>query len=146
MSGALEGIRILDASAVVSGPLAAMMLGDQGAEVIKLEPLVTGDMMRKPIFERGGMTPFLLNCNRNKRSIALDISKPEGLEVAHKLARDTDVFIQNWRPGAAERLGLGEAELRTINPDLIYCSISGYGPDGPYSAQRVYDPIIQGLS
>ena len=146
MAGPLEGIKVVDVSAVVSGPLAAMMLADQGAEVIKVEPAVMGDVLRLPNLDRGGLTAFYMNCNRNKRAIIVDLTKPEGLEVVHKLVADADVFIQNWRPGAAERVGLGEEKLREINPDLIYCSISGYGPTGPYSDRRVYDPIIQGLA
>ncbi len=146
MSGPLAGIKVVDASAVVSGPLAAMMLADQGAEVIKLEPVVLGDILRLSPFSRGGLTSFYLNCNRNKRGVAVDLTKSEGLEVARRLLSDADVFIQNWRPGAADRLELGESDLRSLNPDLIYCSISGFGPDGPYSQRRVYDPIIQGLS
>lgn len=146
MPGPLEGIKVVDASGVVSGPLAAMMLADQGADVVRVEPLGMGDTLRMPSFQRGGLTAFFANCNRGKRSIALDLAKAEGREVVEKLVREADIFIQNWRPGAAERLGLGEPALRALNPDLIYCSISGYGPTGPYSGRRVYDPIIQGLS
>ena len=104
MPGPLEGIRIVDASAVVSGPLATMMLADQGAEVIKLEPTTVGDVLRLSPFMRGGLTSFYANCNRNKRGIAIDLTTPEGLEVAQRLIREADVFVQNWRPGAAERL------------------------------------------
>ena len=146
MSGPLDGIKILDASAIVSGPLATMLLADQGADVIKLEPTDVGDTLRLSPFARGGMTSFYANCNRNKRAIAVNLASEDGLAIALKLVAESDVFVQNWRPGAADRLGLGEEALRRINPDLIYCSISGYGPDGPYSQRRVYDPIIQGLS
>ena len=146
MNGPLDGIKVIDASAIVSGPLATMMLADQGAEVIKLEPVEVGDTLRLSPFARGGLTSFYANCNRNKRAIAVDLTQKEGLEIARRLIAEADVFVQNWRPGAADRLGLGEEALREINPDLIYCSISGYGPDGPYSQRRVYDPIIQGLS
>jgi len=146
MSGPLAGIKIVDASAIVSGPLAAMMLADQGADVIKIEAPGASDVMRAPNFARGGLTAFFANVNRNKRSIILDLNQAEGRDVAHRLIRDADVFLQNWRPGAAARVGLGEPELRAINPDLVYCSISGYGPTGPYAQRRVYDPIIQGLS
>jgi crotonobetainyl-CoA:carnitine CoA-transferase CaiB-like acyl-CoA transferase len=146
LGGPLEGIKVVDASAIVSGPLAAMMLADQGADVVKLEPTAVGDTLRLSPFSRGGLTSFYLNCNRNKRAIAVDLTREEGLEIAHRLVREADVFIQNWRPGAADRLGMGEPDLRALNPDLIYCSISGYGPDGPYAHRRVYDPIIQGLS
>ena len=146
MPGPLEGIRVVDASAVVSGPLATMMLADQGAEVVKLEPMQAGDILRLNVFGRGGLTSFYANCNRNKRAIAVDLTKADGLEIARRLVAEADVFVQNWRPGAAQRLGLGEDHLREIQPDLIYCSISGFGPDGPYSQRRVYDPIIQGVS
>ena len=145
MAGALEGIKVVDASAVVSGPLATMMLADQGADVVKLEPITAGDTLRLNTIARGGLTSFYANCNRNKRAIALDLTREEGLAAAHRLIREADVFVQNWRPGAADRLGLGDSDLRALNPDLIYCSISGYGPDGPYSQRRVYDPIIPGL-
>ncbi len=146
MSGPLDGIKILDVSAIVSGPLATMLLADQGADVIKLEPTDVGDTLRLSPFARGGMTSFYANCNRNKRAIAVNLASEDGLAIALKLVAESDVFVQNWRPGAADRLGLGDEALRRINPDLIYCSISGYGPDGPYSQRRVYDPIIQGLS
>jgi crotonobetainyl-CoA:carnitine CoA-transferase CaiB-like acyl-CoA transferase len=146
MPGPLEGIKVVDLSAVVSGPLCTMMMADQGAEVIKIEAHGVGDVLRLPNFARGGLSAFFANNNRGKRSIVLDLSMPEGREIVHKLVRDADVFVQNWRPGAVDRAGLGEADLRAINPDLIYCSISGYGPTGPYAQRRVYDPIIQGLS
>ena len=144
--GPLEGIKVIDVSAVVSGPLAAMILGDQGADVLKVELPKIGEVVRLPNFERGGLTSLFINCNRNKRGVTLDLSKPEGIDIMHRLIEETDVFIQNWRPGAAERMGLGAETLRRINPNLIYCSISGFGATGPYSDQRVYDPIIQGLT
>ena len=146
MTGPLEGIKVIDVSAVVSGPLAAMILGDQGADVLKVEPPKIGEVVRLPNFERGGLTSLFINCNRNKRGVTLDLSKPEGIDIMHRLIEETDVFIRNWRPGAAERMGLGAETLRRINPNLIYCSISGFGATGPYSDQRVYDPIIQGLT
>ncbi len=146
MPGPLEGIKVVDVSAVVSGPLATMILADQGADVIKIEPPGIGEVVRLPNFEKGGLTSLFVNCNRNKRGIAVDITKPEGVELVHWLVAEADVFVQNWRPGAAERNDLGEETLRKINPDLIYCSISGFGPTGPYSDRRVYDPIIQGLT
>ncbi len=146
MPGPLDGIKVVDASAVVSGPLCTMMLADQGADVVKIEPHGMGDTLRLPLFSRGGLSSFFANSNRGKRSIVLDLSQAEGREIVHKLVRDADIFVQNWRPGAADRLGLGEPALRAINEDLIYCSISGYGPTGPYANRRVYDPIIQGLS
>ena len=109
--GPLSGYRVVDVSSVVAGPLAAMTLADQGADVIKIEPPGVGDLSRQAINERNGMAALYLNCNRGKRSIVLDMKQPEGIEVARDLIRSADVFISNWRPGAAERLGLGEADL-----------------------------------
>ncbi len=146
MPGPLAGFRIIDASAVVSGPLATMLLADQGADVIKVEPPGTGDVLRNGAYRRAGLNAFYINCNRSKRAIVLDLQQPEGLAVALDLLRAADVFVQNWRPGTAERLGLGWQKLHALNPALVYCSVSGYGPDGPYAGRRVYDPIIQGLT
>ena len=143
MAGPLAGFKVVDVSAVVSGPLAAMMLADQGAEVIKVEPAVIGDVTRLPFNARAGMTGLYANCNRGKRSIVVDVRKPPGRQIILDLVAEADVFIQNWRPGAAERLGLGDADLRFVNPNLIYASVSGYGDTGPYADQRVYDPVIQ---
>ena len=145
-AGPLAGFRVVDVSAVVSGPLAAMLLADQGADVIKIEPPGVGDVLRSSTWKRGGMAAFFLNCNRGKRSVVLDLQKPAGRSAALDIIQSADVFVQNWRPGAAERLGLGWPALRARNPRLVYCSISGYGPSGPYAKRRVYDPIVQGLS
>lgn len=146
MPGPLAGIKVVDVSAILSGPLATMMLADQGAEVVKVEPPAIGDLMRLGPFRRGGLSAFFANANRGKRGIAVDLRKSEGREVLLELVRRADVFVQNWRPGAAERLGLDEPSLRRENPALIYVSISGYGESGPYRDRRVYDPIIQGLT
>ncbi len=146
MPGPLDGIKVVDVSAVLSAPLATMMLADQGADVVKIEPPGLGDVLRLPNFKRGGLSAFFANANRGKRSIVIDLTEPEGVAIVHALVRNADVFVQNWRPGAAARLGLDEAALRAINPELIYCSVSGYGPTGPYAQRRVYDPIIQCLT
>jgi len=146
MPGPLHGIRIVDCSAVISGPLATMMLADQGADVIKVEPPGAGDITRAPWFSRGGIPALFANANRGKRSIGLDLQDERGRGVLKKLVAEADVFVQNFRPGAMERLGLGEAELRAVRPDLIYVSISGFGESGPYADRRVYDPVIQGLT
>ena len=143
MSGPLEGIRIVDVSAIVSGPLAAMMLADQGADVVKVEPIELGDATRLPVNYRAGMSALFANCNRGKRAMALDLKATAGREIVLDLIKQADVFIENWRPGAAERLGLGEDVLRELNQNLIYTSISGYGTSGPYRDRRVYDPVIQ---
>ena len=146
MAGPLDGIRILDTSAVVSGPLAATLLADQGAQVLKIEPPGRGDVLRWVGSSRGGMSAtFHLN-NRGKRSLALDLSKPQGLAILERLARSSDVFIQNFRPGVAERMGFGWERLHELNPRLVYLSISGFGPLGPRAGQRVYDNVIQACS
>jgi crotonobetainyl-CoA:carnitine CoA-transferase CaiB-like acyl-CoA transferase len=139
-------VRVVDVSAIVSAPLATMMLADQGADVVKVEPTGGGELMRQPLNERGGMCSFFANCNRGKRSIAVDLKQARGVALVRELVRSADVFVQNWRPGAAERLGLSEAALREVEPDLIYASVSGYGDSGPYRDRPVYDPIIQGLT
>jgi crotonobetainyl-CoA:carnitine CoA-transferase CaiB-like acyl-CoA transferase len=148
MSGPLAGIRVLDLTSVVSGPLATMFLADQGAEVIKIEPL-GGDITRhsrQSVSASGEFSALFVSTNRGKRSLALDLKRPEAGMIMRKLAGRADVLVQNFRPGTMERLGLGEPLLREINPRLIYLSISGVGDSGPYAGKRVYDPIIQGLS
>jgi crotonobetainyl-CoA:carnitine CoA-transferase CaiB-like acyl-CoA transferase len=146
MPGPLAGIRVVDVSQILSGPYACMILADQGAEVVKVESPGIGDPMRIGPYRRAGRASFYVNANRGKRGIVLDLQKPRGREVLLRLVRGADVFVQNWRPGAAERLGLGYEALRAANPELIYVSISGYGDSGPYRDRRVYDPIIQGLT
>ena len=144
--GPLQGIKVLDLSVMISGPLAAMMLADQGADVIKIESPGIGDFMRYLGSAKGGMTGIFINNNRGKRSLVVDLKSPQGIDVLKKLAATADVVIQNFRPGAVERLGIGYEDLKTINPNLIYVSISGYGPDGPDSGHRVYDNVIQAAS
>ncbi len=148
MPGPLAGIRVLDLTSVVSGPLATMFLADQGAEVIKLEPL-GGDITRRSrqsISASGEFSDLFVSTNRGKRSLALDLKRPESKKIMRKLITGADVLVQNFRPGTMERLGLGEPAVRALNPRLIYVSISGVGESGPYAKKRVYDPIIQGLS
>jgi crotonobetainyl-CoA:carnitine CoA-transferase CaiB-like acyl-CoA transferase len=140
--------RVLDLTSVVSGPLATMFLADQGAEVIKIEPL-GGDITRhsrQSVSASGEYSALFVSTNRGKRSLSLDLKRPEAGMIMRKLAARADVLVQNFRPGTMERLGLGEPTLRASNPRLIYVSISGVGESGPYAGKRVYDPIIQGLS
>ena len=132
MSGALQGVRVLDLTTMVAGPVAAMMLGDQGADVIKIKSLA-GDLMRRFAFRRNGMSSSFLSCNRNKRSLAVDMKSAEGLMIVKKLVVTADVLMHNFRPGAAERLGLGEDAVRVNRADIIYVSISGFGESGPYA-------------
>ncbi|HKN01503.1 MAG TPA: CoA transferase [Candidatus Binataceae bacterium] len=145
MAGPLEGVRVLDLSTMVAGPVATMMLADQGADVIKVES-PGGDLMRHFAYGRGGMGATFLSCNRNKRSIAVDLKSAEGREIVHKLIATADAIVHNFRPGTAERIGLGEPAVRATRLDIVYVSISGFGETGPYAGQRAYDPIIQSLS
>lgn len=144
--GPCRGFRVVDFSTVVSGPLCTQILGDLGADVIKVET-PRGDVSRLmgPPFRDGGLTGMFVQFNRNKRSVVLDLKRKEGVEIARRLARDADVVVENFRPGVAERLGIGDADLRPENPGLVYVAISGFGPDGPYRAQPAYDLVIQGL-
>jgi crotonobetainyl-CoA:carnitine CoA-transferase CaiB-like acyl-CoA transferase len=143
--GPFDGVRIVDLTTVISGPLATMILGDQGADVIKVEA-PHGDYARHVATRRGDFSAAFLNNNRNKRSIVLDLKSSEGLEVLKRLAANADVMIQNFRPGVAERKGIGEDVLRTINPSIVYVSIRGFGFDGPYAQKPVFDPLIQAVS
>ena len=148
MPGPLAGVRVLDLTSVVSGPLATMFLADQGAEVIKVEPL-GGDITRQSrqsVSASGEFSALFVSTNRGKRSLSIDLKRPEAATIMRKLIFRADVLVQNFRPGTMERLGLGEPALRAENPRLIYVSISGVGERGPYAKKRVYDPIIQGLS
>ncbi len=146
MPGPLSGFRILDLTSNVSGPLATMILGDQGADVIKVEAPDGGDHTRAGAHRRGGYAASFLNNNRNKRSIVLNLKHPAALAVLKRLAAASDAFVQNFRPGVAERIGVGEEAIRAARPDIVYVSISGFGEQGPYAQRPVYDPLIQGFS
>ena len=143
--GPLKGVKVLDLTSMVSGPVGAMILADQGAEVIKVEP-VSGELVRHMAAPHNGLNPVFFSCNRGKRSIALDLKSNEGKEILFKLAENADVFMQNFRPGAIDRMGFGEKVIRKLNENIIYVSISGFGNVGPYANSRVYDPIIQALT
>ncbi|MGY9056603.1 MAG: CaiB/BaiF CoA transferase family protein [Alphaproteobacteria bacterium] len=146
MPGPLDGYRILDLSAVISGPFSTMILADQGADVIKIEPPGIGDFTRVAGNKSGGLSASFLNNNRNKRSVVLDLKKPEGVEAIKRLAATSDVLVQNFRPGVMDRLGLGYDDIKEVRPDIVYFSISGFGMDGPWSHKPVYDPIIQAVT
>jgi crotonobetainyl-CoA:carnitine CoA-transferase CaiB-like acyl-CoA transferase len=144
--GPLEGIRVLDLSMVVSGPFCTMMLGDLGADVIKIEP-PDGDISRMLTGkERGGVTIGILNWNRNKRAMMLDLKQPGAADVFLKMAERSDVVVQNVRPGVVDRLGVGYDAVAARNPKIVYCSIAGYGFSGPSVNKPAYDPIIQGMA
>ncbi len=144
-NGPLSGITVIDLTAMISGPVCTMMLGDQGADVIKIEPL-TGELTRKVGASKNGMTTSFLCANRSKRSLTLNLKDPKGITVLKKLITKADVLVQNFRPGAMKRMGLSYGEVKKLNQEIIYTSISGFGEKGPYSNQRVYDPVIQALS
>ncbi|WP_282610080.1 CaiB/BaiF CoA-transferase family protein [Pelagibius sp. Alg239-R121] len=146
MAGPLQGYRIVDLTAMISGPLATMILADQGADVIKIESPKGGDYTRQVSNRRAGMAASFLNNNRNKRSVALNLKNARGIEILKELVTDADVFVQNFRPGVIERMGLGEDEIRKIAPEIVYVSISGFGEKGPYAHKPVYDPLVQALS
>lgn len=146
MAGPLEGITVLDLAAVISGPWCCQILADQGARVIKVEPQGTGDITRMGGNRVGTISAMYSSANRGKPSMAIDLSTPQGVEVIRRMAETVDVVVQNFRPGAVERMGIGPDDLMAVNPNLIYVSISGFGPTGPYADGRVYDPIIQAIS
>ena len=143
--GPLKGIRVIDITSMITGPLCSQQLGDLGADVIKIEP-IHGEVARwmaPP--QAAGLTGFYAQANRNKRSLALDLKKPEGIAIVKKLVEDADILVENFRGGVPDRLGIGYEDLRALNDRLIYVSITGFGPSGPYADQPAYDPIAQGL-
>jgi crotonobetainyl-CoA:carnitine CoA-transferase CaiB-like acyl-CoA transferase len=144
--GPLGGIRIIDLSSMLSGPWATMILADQGADVIKVEAPGQGDHTRALGNQRNGFSAQFLNLNRNKRSIVIDLKSREGCELLQELCATADVFVQNFRPGVVERLGIDEAAIRAVAPNIVYVSISGFGERGPYAQKPTYDPVVQALS
>jgi crotonobetainyl-CoA:carnitine CoA-transferase CaiB-like acyl-CoA transferase len=141
--GPLAGVRILDVSIALTGPYAVALLADQGADVIKVERPGIGDIARWVGAAHQGMTALFLVCNRGKRSIAVDMHRPEGRDIVRRLAAGVDVIVQNYRPGVMDRLGLGYEDLHRGHEDLIYVSLSGFGAEGPYASKGAYDTVIQ---
>lgn len=146
MAGPLDGCRILDLTTVISGPYATMLLADQGADVVKVESIHAPDHARGAGHGEKQLTATFLNNNRNKRGITLDLKSEQGKAVLLEIAGTCDVFVQNFRPGVVERLGVDEAAVRAVAPDIIYVSISGFGEKGPWVHKPVYDPIVQAIS
>src|SRR4249919_2630010 len=140
----LQGTRILDLGAFITGPFAALLLAEMGADVIKVEWPAKGDKFRAD--EHGLYSPQFQAHNRDKRSITLDYSMPAGREVLHRLVRSADVLISNSRPGVMEKVGADYASLQAVNPKLVYCAITGFGPDGPYANRPAFDNVGQALS
>jgi crotonobetainyl-CoA:carnitine CoA-transferase CaiB-like acyl-CoA transferase len=144
VSQVLQGIKVIEQGTFITGPACGMLLGDLGADVIKVEAPKTGDPFRA--FKNGLYSPHYQTYNRNKRSITLDTKSAEDREVFDALIADADVYIQNFRPGVAERLGAGEKRLRALNPKLVYCAISGFGSTGPAASRPAYDTVAQAAS
>jgi crotonobetainyl-CoA:carnitine CoA-transferase CaiB-like acyl-CoA transferase len=148
VNGALDGIRVLDLSRVVAGPFASMILGDLGADVIKVEEPRAGDDLRRwgPPFAANGDSTYFQSVNRNKRGIAVDLRTEAGRELIRTIAAEADVVIENFRVGKLDALGLGYDDLRAVNPRLVFCSVSGFGRTGPMAARPGYDVLIQAMS
>jgi crotonobetainyl-CoA:carnitine CoA-transferase CaiB-like acyl-CoA transferase len=146
MAGPLDGIRVIDLTTIYSGPICTSILGDQGADVVKVES-PTGDFMRNAQdISRNGVSGAFAMLNRNKRSIVIDLSTDDGKDILKDLVKTADVVVENYRPGVMERLGIGYDVLSTLNSRLVFASINGVGHDGPYAGRRVYDAIIQAIS
>src|SRR5262245_62673249 len=145
-TSALYGLRVLDLTSQLSGPYCAMILADLGADVVKLEAPGAGDNMRSFAPHVNGESAPFMTVNRNKRSIAVDLKARDGLAVALRLAAPAVVVLENWRPGTAARLGVGEKQVRAVNPSVIYCSISGFGQTGPYAPRGGFDRIALGMA
>jgi crotonobetainyl-CoA:carnitine CoA-transferase CaiB-like acyl-CoA transferase len=146
MAGPLSGYRIVDLTRMIAGPMATMILADQGADVIKIESPGLGDLTRAFAGPRHKMAPMFAIANRNKRSVVLNLDDPRAAGLLARLVATADVIVHNFRPGVARRLGAGEEAMRRVRSDLIYVSISGFGETGPYANKRSYDPVIQALS
>ena len=144
--GPLSGIRVLDLTSMVSGPVTTLMLADQGADVIKIENPKGGDHTRSVSTKRNGFSASFVNNNRNKRSLTLNLKDPRGVQLFLQLVADADVIVQNFRPGVADRIGVGYEATKAVNPSIIYASIAGFGDTGPYAQKPVYDPLVQALS
>ena len=142
-TGPLDGITILDLSIAATGPLACALLSDQGADVVKIERPGIGDIGRWVGVSVNGMSALYAACNRGKRCIAIDVHTDDGRELVLRMARHADVVVQNFRPGVMDRVGLGYDAVRAVNPDVVYVSLSGFGPDGPYAGKSAYDTVIQ---
>ncbi|HWU41570.1 MAG TPA: CoA transferase, partial [Candidatus Acidoferrum sp.] len=139
----LSHIKVLDLTRFLAGPFCAMLLADMGAEVIKIERPGAGDVLRGWDHAVHGLSTGFVWVNAGKRDLALDVAAPEGREIARRLAARADVFAENFAPGVADRLGLGYQELAADHPGLVYCSLSGFGRDGPYRDAKAYDLIVQ---
>ncbi len=139
----MAGVRVLDVSIALTAPYAAALLADQGADVIKVERPGIGDIARFVGVAVNGMSSLYLVCNRGKRGIAVDLHRTEGVEIVRALAARSDVFLENYRPGVMDRLGLGYDDIKAVNPDVVYASLTGFGAEGPYRDRSAYDTVMQ---
>ena len=137
MARALEGIKVLDLTRVLAGPYATMILGDMGAEIIKIEAMGTGDDSRAFGPYVNGESAYFMSINRNKKSITMNLKNPEAIRVFKEMVKKVDVVVENFRPGTMEKLGIGYDVIKEINPSIIYASASGFGQDGPYSKRAL---------
>src|SRR5438105_4269796 len=146
MAGPLSGTRVVDLTRALAGPYCSLLLGDMGADVIKIEMPGGGDETRQwgPPFV-AGESSYFMSVNRNKRSVTLDLKSADGLDVLRRLIGRSDVLVENFRPGTMARFGLGYPEASALNPSLIYCSVSGFGQTGPRAGEPAYDAILQGM-
>ena len=142
----LSGLRVVDLTRILAGPFCSMLLGDMGAEVIKIETPGEGDPVRRQGVIRDGLSWYFAGFNRNKRSLALNLRHEEGREVLSKLIAGSDVLVENFRPGVLDRIGFDEARLKVLNPDLVCCHITGFGDSGPYRDRPSFDFIAQAMS
>lgn len=147
MKKALAGMKVVDLTTFMSGPFASMVLGDLGADIVKIEEPGNGDASRQiPPYFHEGESLYYISLNRNKKSLSLNLNTEKGKEILYKLVKDADILIENYRPGVTKKLGVDYERIKAINPKIIYCSITAYGPDGPYGKRPAYDLIIQALS
>jgi crotonobetainyl-CoA:carnitine CoA-transferase CaiB-like acyl-CoA transferase len=146
MPGPLSGVRVVDLTRALAGPYCTLLLGDMGADVIKIELPGSGDETRQwgPPFV-AGESSYFMSVNRNKRSVTLDLKSPAGIAALHKLTQSADVLVENFRPGTMDRLGLSYEQAKQLNPSLVFCSVSGFGQTGPRARQPAYDAILQGM-
>jgi crotonobetainyl-CoA:carnitine CoA-transferase CaiB-like acyl-CoA transferase len=142
----LSGIRVIDLSRILSGPFCTMLLGDMGAEVIKIEPPGEGDPLRGQGYIKNGLSWYYACCNRNKKSLTLNLYSQEGKQILASLIRKSDVVVDNFRPGVMDKMGFGYARLKELRPDIVYCGITGFGASGPYRDRPAFDFIIQAMS
>jgi crotonobetainyl-CoA:carnitine CoA-transferase CaiB-like acyl-CoA transferase len=142
----LSGIRVIDLTRIIAGPFCTLLLGDMGAEIIKIEPPKEGDPLRAQGYIKDGLSWYYSSYNRNKKSVTLDLYTPEGKEILSSLISKSDVVVENFRPGVMDKMGFGYGKLKKLNEKIIYCGITGFGKSGPYKDRPAFDFIAQAMS